>query len=80
MNRRRLLAVAGAAGTTLMKRDGPAYGASIPASYTSSAYPLQYYFEVKTVADGVLLHPGLGEDLLSQPYFVISRQMEESRR
>lgn len=40
--------------------------ATIPAEYTKSEYPLQYYFE----SDGAL-HPGLAKDFTRAPYYVI---------
>lgn len=49
------------------------YQASIPATYTESAYPLEYYFEVKESSEKVWLHPGLSTTLNRQPYFVIRR-------
>jgi hypothetical protein len=45
--------------------------ATIPASYTDSPYPLQYYFEFRTAADQAFLYPGLAPDLANQPYFVV---------
>jgi hypothetical protein len=42
--------------------------AVIPATYTDSQFPLQYYFEVDD-----RLYPGLGTDLTTQPYFVVRR-------
>ena len=33
-------------------------GATIPAAYTDSPYPLQYYFEFRTSPDKAFLHPG----------------------
>ena len=45
--------------------------AEIPAMYTASPYPLQYYFEVRPAAGRPWLYPGLDEDLSNQPYFVI---------
>lgn len=47
--------------------------AEIPAAYTDSPYPLQYYFELRTSAGSVSLFPGLGSDLTDQPYFVLRR-------
>jgi hypothetical protein len=47
--------------------------ATIPASYTDSPYPLQYYFEFRTSPDQVWLHPGFAPDLANQPYFVLRR-------
>ncbi|HMJ62325.1 MAG TPA: hypothetical protein VK493_11205, partial [Bryobacteraceae bacterium] len=49
------------------------YRAAIPAAYTESAYPLQYYFEVKQSAGKASLYPGFGPDLTGQPYFVLRR-------
>jgi hypothetical protein len=45
--------------------------ATIPADYTDSPYPLQYYFEFRTAPDKAFLYPGLGPDLANQPYFVL---------
>jgi len=45
----------------------------IPATYTDSHYPLQYYFEIRMGEDAVALYPGLGRDLVQQPYFVVRR-------
>ena len=47
--------------------------ATIPADYTQSPYPLQYYFEVKDAPASAGLFPGLGEHLTRQPYFVVRR-------
>jgi hypothetical protein len=52
-----------------MERLGNAWHAMVPAEYTRSPYPLQYYFEVRSVA-GVALWPGFESDFLGQPYFV----------
>ena len=56
-----------------MERKEVGYEAAIPADYTSSEYPLMYYFEVKTADGSVLLHPGFSKNLMSQPYFVVRR-------
>jgi hypothetical protein len=40
--------------------------AEIPAAYTNTVYPLQYYFEVNA-----LLHPGLPRDFSHPPYYVM---------
>jgi len=47
------------------------YRAKIPATYSDSSYPLEYYFEVKSMTGKALLYPGFGKDLTNQPYFVI---------
>jgi hypothetical protein len=56
-----------------MGRKGVGYEAAIPAAYTSSEYPLMYYFEVMMADGSVSLHPGFTKDLMSQPYFVVRR-------
>ena len=54
-----------------MRPQGSRFSAEIPAEYTDSKYPLQYYFEPRRGAENAWLFPGLGDDLSSQPYFVI---------
>jgi hypothetical protein len=56
-----------------MAAQGEAWRAEIPAAYTQSAYPLQYYFELRGDAKNAWLYPGLGTDLLHQPYFVLQK-------
>jgi hypothetical protein len=56
-----------------MLRDRDVWRASIPAGYTNSPFPLQYYFELRTGPQHATLHPGLGDDLLQRPYFVVRR-------
>jgi hypothetical protein len=48
------------------------YQCAIPALYVESRYPLQYYFTLKEGAT-THLYPGLGPELMSQPYFVLRR-------
>ncbi len=55
--------------TADMERDGASWRASVPAEYTRSPYPLQYYFEVRSSA-GVALWPGFGSDFTGSPYLV----------
>lgn len=55
-------------------REG-AYRGTIPARYTESDYPLQYYFEVRQSAAKASLYPGFGADLTDQPYFVLRRSV-----
>jgi hypothetical protein len=49
------------------------YRATIPAAYTDSPYPLQYYFTLKTSPADASLYPGLGPGQMDQPYFVLRR-------
>jgi hypothetical protein len=53
-----------------MKRSGESYYASIPADYTNSPFPLQYYFELRT-AKAAWLYPAFNAMLSNQPYFDI---------
>jgi hypothetical protein len=59
--------------TVEMQAEGGNYRAAIPAAYTDSVYPLQYYFEVREAADRAWLFPGFAADLANQPYFVVQR-------
>ena len=59
-----------------MKLTGKSYRAAIPADYTDTQYPLQYYFELKDTEDAVKtawLYPGFSGSLTNQPYFVVRR-------
>ncbi len=49
---------------------GKKHRATIPAEYTRTNFPLQYYFAVETTK-GPALHPGLDENFMNQPYFVV---------
>lgn len=55
---------------TAMEFDGHLYRAEIPATYTDSPYPLQYYFVLRD-STRVSLFPGFDDDPTNQPYFVI---------
>ena len=46
---------------------GTPWTAVIPAEYTRSPFPLQYYFSF----EGSAMWPGLGPNLANQPYFVV---------
>jgi hypothetical protein len=41
--------------------------ATIPAAFTKSPYPLQYYFSLESAS----MYPGIGANLSGQPYFVL---------
>jgi hypothetical protein len=47
-----------------------AHTAAIPADYTDSPYPLQYYFELHT-ATAATLHPAFNPTLSNQPYYAV---------
>ena len=56
---------------TGMLSSGTGFQATIPAGYTSSEYPIQYYFELKDETGKAFLYPGFNPDLNNQPYFVM---------
>lgn len=56
-----------------LRRTAGTWTCSLPAAYTESPYPLQYYFTVSTAGADALQYPGLGADLLGTPYFVVRR-------
>jgi hypothetical protein len=47
--------------------------AAIPAEYTQSPFPLQYYFELREEPHSAVRYPGLGDHLTNQPYFAARR-------
>ena len=54
-----------------MEALGRRYRATIPAAYTGSPYPLQYYFELKENPATAWLYPGFSAGLANQPYLVV---------
>lgn len=46
----------------------------IPAAYTRTEFPIQYYFEVRVGPANTLLHPGLPRDFSHAPYYVIRQK------
>jgi hypothetical protein len=56
-----------------MQLAGGAWQAEIPAAYSDSVFPLQYYFEPTDATGSAWLYPGLGIALARQPYFVLRR-------
>jgi hypothetical protein len=57
--------------TMAMETAGPALRATVPASYTDTPFPIQYYLTVKTAEGAVALFPGLGDSLTTQPYVMV---------
>jgi hypothetical protein len=61
--------------TVDMVRSDKSYHAVIPAEYTDTPFPLQYHFQIMTIADDSItpmrLHPGLKPGWQGQPYFVV---------
>jgi hypothetical protein len=54
-----------------MQQAAGAWRGEIPAGYSDSAFPLQYYFEPADSSGRAWLHPGLGGALTREPYFVL---------
>lgn len=54
-----------------MRAEGNRFQAVIPAAYTDSPYPIQYYFEIQQAALDAPLYPGFAPELANQPYFVV---------
>ncbi len=57
--------------TSEMIFKGAGYQATIPAAYTSSEYPIQYYFELKDETGKAWLYPGFTTELDNQPYYLL---------
>jgi hypothetical protein len=53
-----------------MSQEGDSFRAAIPAAYTNSPYPLQYYF-VLTKGSQAALYPGFNATFSNQPYFAV---------
>ena len=54
-----------------MDRQTSGFSAQIPAGYTRTEFPLEYYFEVRKGDGTAGLYPGFSPRLTSQPYFVV---------
>jgi hypothetical protein len=59
---------------TPMQRQAARFQAAIPADYTRTDFPLEYYFEVHQSDGTAGLYPGFSPALTSQPYFVVRRK------
>jgi hypothetical protein len=56
-----------------MKRDQIVFESSIPEAYTNSAFPLQYYFELRRGSEA-WLYPAFNATLSNQPYYALSKR------
>jgi hypothetical protein len=54
-----------------MMKQGNDFLATISDGYTQSAYPLQYYFELRGRQGQAWFWPGFTHDLANQPYFLV---------
>jgi hypothetical protein len=57
-----------------MNHDAGRYTGTIPAEYTQSEYPLQYYFELQYRKGAASMYPGFNKTFSNQPYFAVSRK------
>jgi hypothetical protein len=57
--------------TSPMQRDGTSASAQIPADYSDSPYPLQYYFQLGDESGQRTLYPLFNSTWSNTPYFVI---------
>jgi hypothetical protein len=57
--------------TAAMDKQASGYDGQIPAAYTRTEFPLEYYFEVRKGDGTAGLYPGFSPKLTSQPYFVV---------
>jgi hypothetical protein len=60
---------------TSMKRKGENFQAVIPAQYTQTRYPMEYYFTVEMGEEGIAIYPGLDENLANMPYYVVRQKV-----
>ncbi len=54
-----------------MQKTRNSHSAVVPANYTNSPYPMQYYFELHA-KDAATLHPSFHPGLNNQPYYAIT--------
>jgi len=57
-----------------MKRVAAGFEAAIPAAYTASPYPLQYYFELQKGGQN-WCHPGFNANLSNTPYYAVFKRV-----
>jgi hypothetical protein len=57
-----------------MNHEDDRYTGTIPAEYTQSEYPLQYYFELQDGKGAAWMYPGFNKTFSDQPYFAVSRK------
>jgi hypothetical protein len=57
--------------TLLMDRQDSGFAGSIPAAYTQTKFPLEYFFEITSEKGDTVLYPGFDSSLTNQPYYVV---------
>jgi hypothetical protein len=56
-----------------MEREGNTFQTKIPGSYTQTRYPMTYYFSIDRGEEGIAIYPGLDENHMNMPYYVIQQ-------
>lgn len=56
-----------------MQREGRSFHGSIPAAYSQSHFPLQYYFELRQSPTAATLYPGFNDLFTNQPYYLLAK-------
>jgi len=54
-----------------MQKVADKFRATLPAQYTDSPFPLQYYFRIRAASGDATLHPGFETRFDNQPYFIV---------
>jgi hypothetical protein len=54
-----------------MQGDGGSFMAAIPADYTATEFPLEYYFDLAGKSGATRLEPAFNETLSNQPYYTV---------
>ncbi len=67
------------ASVELTRHEG-GFQAVIPAAYTGSKYPLQYFFELRDARDRPHLFPGFTSELGNQPYYLVHHSLQSIPR
>jgi len=60
--------------STNMDQEDGRYAGTIPAEYTQSDYPLQYYFELQDGTGAAWMYPGFNKTFSNQPYFAVCKK------
>ena len=57
-----------------MLGNGGSFTAAIPADYTTTEFPLEYYFDLAGKSGATRLEPAFNETLSNQPYYTLMRR------
>jgi hypothetical protein len=57
-----------------MSGESGKFTTAIPAEYTNSKFPLEYYFALERQSEAACLYPGFDSTLSNQPYFAVSKR------